>query len=405
MKILIIGSGGREHAIAKSCMKSSLVSKVYVAPGNDGMRSDASIININNIKEFVKFAKFAKIDLTIVGSENYLEDGIVDVFTKENLKIFGPNSNAVKIETSKEYAKMLMKRCNIPTASYEVFNSFSECKKYLRDCTFPIVLKYDGIASGKGVVICNSYDESIKQSKMFLEEKKYGDASLLVEEYLEGVEFTLMALVHNNLISFMDVSQDYKRAFDNDQGLNTGGMGVCSPITTITEKQLQYAKDIMETVVECMYLDNNSFTGFLYGGFMTSNSCVNVIEFNARFGDPEAQVLLHRLESDLVSSILSILDNKEPVLKWSNKFSVGVVMASNGYPTSYETGYKINNIPDDTIHMGTKFSDGYYTNGGRVLLVLGDGLSIEEARKNAYNKISMVSCENLFYRSDIGSNS
>ncbi len=405
MKILIIGAGGREHALAKSCSKSKLVSKVYVAPGNDGMKDVASTIDINTNKELLKFAKLAKIDLTIVGPEAYLEAGIVDLFAKEGLKIFGPTMQAARIETSKEYAKALMTKHSIPTASYAVFSDYEACVEYIKQGEFPVVLKYDGIASGKGVIICENLASATTNAKMFLVDKAFGDGKLLVETYLEGIEFTLMALVHNNLVSFMEISQDYKKAYDGDKGLNTGGMGVCSPITSISKTELQHAKDIMETVAEGMHLEHNGFTGFLYGGFMACKNGVKVIEFNARFGDPEAEVLLHRLESDLVASIIAILDNKEPTLHWNDSFTVGVVLASKGYPQAYNKNYPITNLPDDCIHMGTKYEESFVTNGGRVLLVLGSGSTIALARADAYHKVAQVQCENLFFRKDIGCNS
>lgn len=402
MKVLIIGSGGREHALVKSIECSPLVKEVYAYPGSDAISKLATNVITDDI---VTFAIDNKIDLTIVGPEKYLEEGIVDEFTKHNLKIFGPTKSAARLETSKNYAKELMVENNIATAKYQKFTSYKQAVEYGATITFPTVIKYDGIAAGKGVVICNDKQTYNNTLDEMLNQCKYGKDSVIVEEFLTGVEFTLMAFVNNDVVCCMDVAQDYKKAYDGDKGLNTGGMGVCSPVPTITKEDVKEATKIMEKMNQAMINDNNSFCGFMYGGFMKCEDGIKVIEFNARFGDPEAEVLLSRMENDLMATIIDIMDNKQVELTWQEGYSVGVVLASNGYPREYENGFEIKNIPNNAYHMGTKYDGGYKTNGGRVLLVVGSGDSIEMARDDVYKKISSIECDNLFYRKDIGKNS
>ncbi len=407
MRILIIGRGGREHALAHSAFKSKLVSKVYVAPGNDGMCDIATRVDIEETdnKGLVLFAIENKIDLTIVGPELALSNGIVDEFVQANLKIFGPTKKAAKIESSKWYAKELMKKNNIPTADYEVFNCCSEAIKYVEGVKLPVVIKYDGLASGKGVVIVNSLEQAKITLNEMLNENKYGDGRVIIEEYLDGVEFSLMAFVNSEDVYPMEISQDHKRAFNNDEGPNTGGMGAYSPVPMIDDEMVAQGNAIMNEIALAMKVDNNAFCGFLYGGLIATKDGVKVIEFNARFGDPEAEVLLPRLESDFVEVILNVLDCKQVNLVWSKEFVVGVVIASQGYPQKYETGYVINgvNLIKSSVYcMGVKVDKNYYTNGGRVLLVNGRGQTLKEARDNAYSNVVKIECKNTFYRDDIG---
>ncbi len=409
MQILIIGSGGREHALAKACHKSDLVKQVYVAPGNDGMRDCAKTVNINNIDEMLEFAKQNKIDLTIVGPEEYLSKGIVDSFRTNNLLIFGPTKKASQLEASKAYAKLLMEKFNVPTASYVVFEDYKSAEEYASKQSYPLVIKYDGLAAGKGVVIVNSFEEAKTVLKDMLDLQKFGKDRVVIEEYLEGIEFTLMALVNDDNISIMDVSQDYKQVFDNDEGPNTGGMGVCSPVDVITDSDKTYAlNNIINPIVKGMKSEGNPFCGFLYAGLMKTRNGIKVIEFNVRFGDPEAEVLLERLESDLVESILKIMNGETTTLNWSSDYAIGVVMASKGYPSSYQKGFKIENLDDvncQLLHMGTTYKNGYYTNGGRVLIAISKAESFKKAYDVVYENIKRIKCDNLFYRTDIGKNS
>ncbi len=404
MKVLVVGSGGREYSIAKACVKSNLVSQVYVLPGSDSMKEFASVLNITGAKNILEFAILSNIDLTIIGPENYLNDGIVDMFKSANLKVFGPTKNAALIETSKEYSKYIMNKYQIPTASYKSFSDYNSAYDYLLKSSFPAVLKYDGLASGKGVSIVNDLDDAKKYLNEVLNNQIFGSESVLVEEFLTGIEFTLMAFVCEDCVNFMEISQDYKQIFNDDLGPNTGGMGVCSPITSVDECHINQAKQIMKNFCVGLKAENNSFTGFLYGGFMKTAEGVKVIEFNARFGDPEAEVLLYRLESDFVEIILNTMQQKNCSIIWSDDYAIGVVLASKGYPNHYQTGDVILNIPSDCVHMNTKLKKEYHTAGGRVLLVLGKGSTISSARESVYKKISSIKCESLIYRTDIGKN-
>ena len=406
MKILVIGSGGREHAICHQLSLSKYKPTIYAAPGNAGMKAERVNISVTDKEALLKFALDNKIDLTVVGPEASLATGIVDLFMENGLKIFGPKKNAAIIEGSKEFAKDLMKKYNIPTSDYATFTNFDEAKAYVLKKGAPIVIKYDGLAAGKGVVVAKTLEEAIKALEDMLLDKTFGNASVVIEDYLEGPEFSLMAFVNGSKVFPMVIAQDHKRAYDKDLGPNTGGMGAYSPVPIISEAEVKYAvKEIMQKCADALVAENRSFLGVLYGGLMKTKDGIKVIEFNARFGDPETEVVLPRLESDFVDVILDVIDGKDIELKWDKNPRLGVVMASKGYPGSYNKGYEIKGLEntDLVFHMGTKEIDGkYYTDGGRVLLVVGKGKTLKDAQKDAYKNVSKIECENLFYRNDIG---
>ncbi len=406
MNVLIIGSGGRCHAIAWKVRQSSQIENLYVAPGNAGMKDIATLVNISvtDNEALVNFALDNKIDLTIVGPEASLANGVVDCFQAKGLKIFGPNLKASIIEGSKEFAKDLMKKYDIPTASYEVFDNYDDAIKYLDIVKAPIVIKYDGLAAGKGVVVALNYDDAKNALKDMLLDKKYGDAKVVMEEYLEGPEFSLMAFVNKNKVYPMCIAQDHKRAFDGDLGPNTGGMGAYSPVPFISQDVIDFCcKEIMEKTANAMVLEGRPFLGILYGGLMLTEKGPKVIEFNARFGDPETEVVLPRLNSDLLEVIDNVIMEKTVSLEFSSDCTLGVVMASKGYPDSYVKEQEITGEFDEVYHMGTKLSDGkLVTNGGRVLFVIGRGKTMKEAQINAYKSVNKIKCDGLFYRNDIG---
>lgn len=412
MKVLVLGSGGREHALCYAINKSKKLTKLYAIPGNPGMAKIASCIDIDPMdnQEIRNFVIKENIDLIIPGSEVYLENGITDTFQDTEVKVFGPTKKAAQIESSKEYAKELMENYDIPTAKYAVFNEYEEAKEYILKHKTPIVIKYDGLAGGKGVVVAMNDDEALEAIHLMLHERKYGNSKVIIEEYLEGPEFSFMCFVNNNTVIPMPISQDHKRLLDNDLGPNTGGMGIYSSVPIISEEDIQTAMEkIMIPTVQAMACEGNPFTGFLYGGLMLTEEGPKVIEFNARFGDPETEVILPKLESDFLEIIERVLEEKSLVIRWTNDYYVGVVMASKGYPEAYAKGYQIDGLDtlDDIVfHMGTKEEDGLIkTNGGRVLLVLGHDKDLEGAIENAYANVSKISCDNLMYRLDIGKKS
>ena len=409
MNVLVIGSGGREHALCYSINKSQKLGKLYVIPGNPGMKNIAECIEIDPMdNESIKnFVNKENIDFIIPGSEVYLENGIADIFEGTKVSVFGPTKKAAQIESSKEYAKDLMKRYNIPTAEYEVFSEYDTAKNYILKNKTPIVIKYDGLAGGKGVVVAMNEKEALEAIKTMLYDKKYGSSKVVIEEYLEGPEFSLMCFVHNNTVIPMPIAQDHKRLLDNDEGPNTGGMGIYSSVPIIPNEVVHDAfKNIMVPTVQAMFDEGNPFTGFLYGGLMLTEDGPKVIEFNARFGDPETEVILPKLESDILHIMDRVLHEKPVVIRWSDEYYVGVVLASKGYPNNYAKGYQIeglDTIKDIVFHMGTKEVNGLIeTNGGRVLLVTGHSETLDEAIKNVYNNVSKIKCENLIYRNDIG---
>ena len=406
MRVLIIGSGGRCHAIAWKIRQSSHLEELYVAPGNAGMKDFCHLVNIDVLdnEALCSFAISHQIDLTIVGPEAALMNGVVDYFEAHGLKIFGPNKLAAIIEGSKEYAKDLMKKYDIPTAKYEVFDDYTLAMDYLHRAGVPIVIKYDGLAAGKGVVVAHDINEAEEALKDMLLLHKYGDSKVVIEEYLEGPEFSLMAFVHHDKVYPLDIAQDHKRAYDGDLGPNTGGMGAYSPVPFISKEVVSDAvSNIMEKTARALVKEGRPFVGILYGGLMLTKEGPKVIEFNARFGDPETEVVLPRLKNDLLEVIQNVIMGVDVSLSFEDNCCLGVVLASKGYPNSYEKNYPILGDFDKAFHMGTKFSDGmFYTNGGRVLFVIGKGKTMKEAQADAYQNVSKIFCENLFYRHDIG---
>lgn len=409
MKVLVIGSGGREHAIIKKFKESKLVTSLFCAPGNAGMKKDCTIIDIRvtDIDALLSFAKEENIDFTVVGPEVPLSLGIVDAFMKAGLKIFGPSKKASRIESSKDFAKKLMKKYRVPTAAYETFTDCEKAKEYVREKGAPIVIKYDGLAAGKGVTVAMVEESAFLAIDAMLKDDIYGEGKAVIEEYLEGPEFSFMCFVNGENVYPLALSQDHKRAFDFDQGANTGGMGAYSPLPFISEEDEAYALEhIMKPIASAMVKEGCPFTGVLYGGLMKTKDGIKVIEFNCRFGDPETEVILTRLDSDLLQAMLDTLDNRKPVLSWSNEAALGIVLASKGYPGSYEKGYEIKNldkVDGNVFYMGVKMNDGkIVTDSGRVLMVVVKGKDLAFCQKKALEEVKKIECENLFYRSDIG---
>ncbi|NLZ64925.1 MAG: phosphoribosylamine--glycine ligase [Clostridiales bacterium] len=415
MKVLVIGSGGREHAICTKLKESKLVSKIYCAPGNAGIANVATLVDSKpmDFLSIVDFSKREEIDLVVVAPDNPLAGGLVDILNANDIKAFGPTKRAAEIEGSKAFSKSFMKKYGIPTADYAVFNKYEAAKDYLDKVEkFPIVLKADGLAFGKGVIIAHDKVSAQNSLENMMLSKVFGDAAntVIIEEFLEGPEMTLLCFTDGKTVSAMPSSQDHKKAFDGDKGLNTGGMGAFSPAKAYTP---QVEKEIMENIVkktiDGLNKENRTFKGVLYFGLMATASGVKVIEYNARFGDPETQAILPLLESDLCEIMLATIDGtlNNIDIKWKNKVGFSVVVASGGYPENVIKGYEIEILPldEDLIlyHAGTKESNGkLYTNGGRVfnLSVVAD--SIDEARKKVYSNIDKIKFTGARYRSDIG---
>jgi phosphoribosylamine---glycine ligase len=413
MNVLVIGRGGREHALAWKFAQSPKVNEVFVAPGSEGMRDVSMVVNIeeNDFPSLIAFAKKRKIDVTFVGPEVPLVNGIVDAFEEAGLRIFGPRKNAAIIEGSKAFTKNLMKKYNIPTAKYETFTQYEEAKRYIETVGAPIVIKADGLAAGKGVVVAMTDEEAQASLKEMMQDAKFGEASaqVVIEEYLEGEEFSFMAFVNGENVYPMIISQDHKRAYDNDEGPNTGGMGAYSPVPQIGTDVLREATEtILYPTAKAMVQEGRSFTGILYAGLILTKNGPKVIEFNARFGDPETEVLLPLLKSDLAEVVMNVLDGKDVTLEWSEEALVGVVLASTGYPESASKGHAIHGLEklDDTtlvFHAGTKVEDDtFVTNGGRVLFIACKGNDLAEAQTNVYEQIQRITSDGLFYRRDIG---
>ncbi|BCB35381.1 phosphoribosylamine--glycine ligase [Bacillus cereus] len=412
MNVLVIGRGGREHALAWKFAQSEKVEKVYVAPGNEGMRDVATPIDIdeNDFDALILFAKENHVELTFVGPEIPLMNGIVDRFKEEGLRAFGPNKAAAVIEGSKAFTKELMKKYNIPTAAYETFTDYEEAVQYIEKVGAPIVIKADGLAAGKGVTVAMTLEEALQAAKEMLQDVKFGEASkkVVIEEFLDGQEFSLMAFVNGTTVHPMVIAQDHKRAFDGDKGPNTGGMGAYSPVPQISESAVQEAiETVLHPTAKAMIQENRSFTGILYAGLILTNDGPKVIEFNARFGDPETEVVLPRLENDLVDVCNAVLDESELTLQWSEESVIGVVLASKGYPEAYKKGDIIKGLDalQDVIvfHAGTAMKHGdFVTNGGRVLFVACKANSLQEAKDKVYKEIGKIESDGLFYRSDIG---
>ncbi len=412
MKVLVVGRGGREHSVIMHLEKSEQVSDIYAAPGNGGIEKHASCVDIDemDINGLIKFAKDTEIDLTIVGPENPLNAGIADQFEKENLKIFAPRKNAAILEGSKDFAKEFMMRHEIPTARYETFTDASKAKAYIESQGAPIVIKADGLAEGKGVTVALTVDEALEAINEMMIEKTFAEAGqkIVIEEFLDGREFSLIAFVHENNVFPMIAARDHKRAYDNDEGPNTGGMGSFAPVPDITPEILDYTtREVLQKAADGLMKDERPFTGILYAGLMQTEAGTKVIEFNTRFGDPETQVVLPLLENDLLQVIVDVMDNKDPQLKWKDEACVGVVVASKGYPGDYKKGVLLptKEAGTDTfvVQAGTKKTDaGIVSNGGRVLLVGATGKDLKQASDKAYDYLKVFDeSDDFFYRTDI----
>jgi phosphoribosylamine--glycine ligase len=406
-KILVIGSGGREHALAACFAQSPSVEEVFVAPGNPGMRDVATVIAIDpfDFPALIEFVKELAIDLVFVGPEAPLSKGIVDAMRKENIRIFGPTQAAAQLEASKSFAKTLMNKYDIPTAKHATVFSLKEALSYLASHPAPIVIKADGLMAGKGVTVAMDDATAIKAVHEIYPDENLR-CPLVIEECLFGEEFSLMAFVDNENVFALDIARDHKRAYDNDEGPNTGGMGAYSPVPFISREIIEEAMEkVMRPIAKAMVLEGNPFTGMLYGGLMATKDGVKTIEFNVRFGDPEAEVLLPRLLNPLDQVVLDVMDHKEVTLAFDPRFALGVVMASKGYPGKYETGHPIEgleNVNSTVYHMGTR-DDGKLVNaGGRVLLIMNFGTTLEKARETVYKEITAIRAPQLFYRGDIG---
>ncbi len=409
MKVLVIGSGGREHAIVDALAKSSKVSKIYCAPGNAGIGLQAENVPIKDtdVEALLKFALDNGVDLTVVGPEAALAAGIVDSFRAAGLKIFGHSSSATRIESSKEFAKELMRKYGIPTAGYRGFDDFDAAVSYVSSRPYPAVIKYDGLAAGKGVVIAKNHDEAVAALSDMLLDESFGKGRVVVEDYLEGPEFSFLCFVEGDKVYPMPLSQDHKRAFDGDKGPNTGGMGAYTGLPFISEEDREFAyREIMCKAAAAMQKEGCPLSGVLYGGLMKTADGIKVIEFNARFGDPETEVVLPLLESDISDIFMAIAEGRPvPEIHWKDALTLGVVMASKGYPGKYEKGCPIEGldcVDAKVYHMGTSLRDGrLVTSGGRVLMLVAEGKDLNAARKKVYCEIEKVACDNLFYRKDI----
>lgn len=409
MKILVVGSGGREHAIVEAISRSPRASKIYAAPGNAGIAELAECVAIKDtdVEGLLEFAKTNGVELTVVGPEASLAVGIVDHFREEGLKIFGPTKAATEIESSKDFAKRLMVKYGVPTAGYATFTDFEEAMAHVRRGTLPTVLKYDGLAAGKGVVIAQTMEEAEATLRDMLLDTKFGQGRVVIEEFLTGEEFSLMCFVAGSKICPMPVAQDHKRAYDNDEGPNTGGMGAYTELPFITEEDHAYAMEhIMQRVADAMVEEGTPFTGVLYGGLMKTPNGIKVIEFNARFGDPETEVVLPRLKSDAVELFMAVASNEQPEAVWSEGATLGIVLASKGYPGSYDKGAVIRgteSVESKIYHMGTARKDGeLVTAGGRVMIVVAEAPTLREAQLKAEADVQRIECDNLFHRTDIG---
>lgn len=417
MKILVVGGGGREHAIVKKLAQSKKNPKIYVAPGNAGTEEIATnvAISVMDFDKLADFAKKEKIDLTVVGMDDPLVGGIVDRFEAEGLRVFGPRKNAAVLEGSKAFSKDLMKKYGIPTAAYENFNDPQKALKYLETVNYPIVLKADGLALGKGVLICKTFEEAKSGIEELMIDKSFGDAgnTIVIEEFLEGREVSVLSFVDGTHYALMTSAQDHKRARDGDEGLNTGGMGTFSPSPFYTEEVDRYCKEnIYQKTVDAMRAEGREFKGIIFYGLMLTKSGVKVLEYNARFGDPETQVVLPRMENDIIDVFEACIDGclDKIDLKFENNAAVCVVLASDGYPLEYEKGKKISGLENFegktdifAFHAGTKKVNGdVVTNGGRVLGITAKAPTLKEARDKAYEATKLIDFENKYMRNDIG---
>lgn len=417
MKILIVGSGGREHAIAWKVAQSSKADKIYCAPGNAGIEEFAECVNIGamDFENLAAFAKEKEIDLTVIGMDDPLVGGVVDVFEAQGLRVFGPRKNAAILEGSKAFSKDLMKKYNIPTAAYENFTDADAALAYLESAKFPIVLKADGLALGKGVLICNTLDEAKAGVKSIMLDKQFGASGncMVIEEFMTGREVSVLSFVDGKTIKTMTSAQDHKRAGDGDTGLNTGGMGTFSPSPFYTKEVDEFCqKYIYQPTVDAMAAEGREFKGIIFFGLMLTPDGPKVLEYNARFGDPETQVVLPRMKTDIVDVFEACIDGTlaETELEFEDNAAVCVVLASDGYPVKYEKGFVINGLENFAgkdgyyvFHAGSKKNEeGIVTNGGRVLGVTAKGADLKTARANAYEAVEWITFENKYYRHDIG---
>lgn len=416
MKLLVVGSGGREHAVAKKLLSSDRVDRVFVAPGNDGMTLDGLElvnININEHSALIDFVKKNDINWTFIGPDDALASGIVDDFEKAGLKVFGPSRAASKLEWSKDFAKSIMSKYLIPTAQYATFSDFEKAKAYIEKKGAPIVVKADGLALGKGVVVAETVPKAIDAVRDMLLDNKFGNsgAQVVIEEFLEGEEFSLFAFANGRHFDIMPTAQDHKRAYDDDKGPNTGGMGAYSPVPQISRDVINKAvKTIIKPTLEGMIQEGIPYLGILYAGLILTSDGPKVIEFNARFGDPETQIILPRLTSNFAQNITDLLDGKQPEFTWSDEgITLGVVVASEGYPLQYKKGIK---LPEKTsgdvvtYYAGASFSESdgkLLSNGGRVYMLVTTADTVEKAQDKIYQELKKQDTTGLFYRKDIGS--
>ncbi|HSJ39159.1 MAG TPA: phosphoribosylamine--glycine ligase [Planococcus sp. (in: firmicutes)] len=412
MNVLVIGRGGREHAIVRQFAKSASIEKVYAAPGNDGMRLESELVPIDEMDftALADFAKEQKIDCTIVGPEQPLTEGIVDFFESQGLRAFGPSQAAAQIEGSKTFAKELMVKYHIPTAAYETFSEIAPAVDFIRKTGAPIVIKADGLAAGKGVVVAKTEEDAIAALHDMMEDQKYGDAGskVVIEEFLDGEEFSFMSFVYDGAIYPMVISQDHKRAYDGDKGPNTGGMGAYSPVPHISREMTEKTFNaIVKPAVEAMAAEGTPFNGILYAGIILTAEGPKVIEFNARFGDPETQVVLPRMKSDFGEFMHALLEGQPFDLEWRDQAVLGVVIAAEGYPNQTSKGKLLPDLAGlsgvDIFHSGTKAtSEGFVANGGRVLFISSEGDTVQQAQEKIYAQINTLSWSGFMYRSDIG---
>ena len=418
MKVLVIGSGGREHSLVWKIAQSPLVSKIFCAPGNPGISELAECVNItaDQTEQLCKFAVKENIDLTVVGPEAPLVDGIVDIFSKYKLKVFGPDKKAAILEDSKVFSKRLLRKHGIPTADFKCFDNYQHARQYVSSKGAPIVVKADGLSKGKGVFVCKTNDEALQAIDSIMKDKVFGNAGnqIVIEECLTGEEISLLAFTDGRNIVAMESSQDHKTVFDGDEGPNTGGMGAYSPVPIMTsELYLKVEKEILVPTVHAMNREGRPYKGVIYIGLMVTSSGPMVLEYNVRFGDPEAQVILSRMKSDIVPIMLATISGELDMvdLEWYPQASVCVVMASGGYPGSYDKGKEITGLDSlknqdgiSVFHAGTKLSNGkIVTNGGRVLGVVACGEDIEDAQKKVYEAVNKISFDGVHYRRDIAS--
>lgn len=414
MKILVVGSGAREHAICWKLKQSSLVTKIYCAPGNAGISKIAECVDIKaeSLNELTNFAVINNIDLSVIGPEGPLVSGLADKLKENNIKVFGPCKKGALLEGSKSYSKDFMKKYNVPSAKYQVYTEIKKAKEELKNFNIPIVVKADGLAAGKGVIICQTKKEAEEAIDSIMKEKQFGDAgnTIVIEEFLEGTEASLLCFVDGKSIIPMESARDYKKAYNDDKGLNTGGMGCFSPNSIYTDELKSFInRNILSKTLFGLKNENIDFKGVLFIGLMVNNNVAKVLEYNTRFGDPETEVILPRLESDLVEVMLKCIDGNlsEKDLQWKKEKCVTVVLASGGYPESYEKGKEItglNDVDDDVIvfHGGTKLFEGkVFTDGGRVLAVTAMGETLEVAREKIYKNISKIHFDNMELRTDI----